>query len=38
MATYAAGLPFYAPELISTAIFSAIAYAAEIKLVATAKA
>ncbi|MDG1054744.1 MAG: hypothetical protein P8I47_00830 [Schleiferiaceae bacterium] len=37
-ATYAAGLPFYAPELISTALFSAIAYAAEIKLVATAKA
>jgi len=38
VATYAAGLPFYAPELISTALFSAIAYAAEIKLVATAKA
>ncbi|MDB9820652.1 hypothetical protein OAC32_01115 [bacterium] len=38
VATYVAGLPFYAPELISTALFSAIAYAAEIKLVATAKA
>ena len=38
VATYAAGLPFYAPELISTALFSAIAYAAEIKLGATAKA
>ena len=38
VATYAAGLPFYSPELISTALFSAIAYAAEIKLVATAKA
>jgi len=38
VATYSAGLPFYAPELISTALFSAIAYAAEIKLVATAKA
>lgn len=37
-ATYAAAIPFYAPELISTALFSAIAYAAEIKLVATAKA
>ena len=37
-ATYAAGLPFYAPELISTALFSAIAYAAEIKLVRIAKA
>jgi hypothetical protein len=38
VATYAAALPFYAPELISTALFSAIAYAAEIKLVATSKA
>lgn len=38
VATYAAGLPFYAPELISTALFSAIAYSAEIKLGATAKA
>ncbi len=37
-ATYAAAIPFYAPELISTALFSAIAYAAEIKLVDTAKA
>jgi len=37
-ATYAAAIPFYAPELISTALFSALAYAAEIKLVATAKA
>lgn len=32
MATYAAAVPFYAPELISTAMFSAMAYAAETKL------
>ena len=31
MATYAAAVPFYAPELISTALFSAMAYAAETK-------
>jgi len=31
MATYTAAIPFYAPELISTALFSAMAYAAEIK-------
>src|SRR6056300_1982627 len=31
MATYAAAIPFYAPELISTALFSALAYAAETK-------
>ena len=31
MATYAAAIPFYAPELISTALFSAMAYAAETK-------
>ncbi len=30
-ATYAAAVPFYAPELISTALFSAMAYAAETK-------
>ncbi len=32
IATYAAAVPFYAPELISTALFSAMAYAAETKL------
>jgi len=31
MATYAAAIPFYAPELISTALFSAMAYAADTK-------
>lgn len=31
MATYAAAIPFHAPELISTALFSAMAYAAETK-------
>ena len=31
MATYVAAIPFYAPELISTALFSAMAYAAETK-------
>jgi hypothetical protein len=31
MATYAAAIPFYAPELISTALFSTLAYAAETK-------
>ena len=31
IATYAAAVPFYAPELISTALFSAMAYAAETK-------
>jgi hypothetical protein len=37
IATYAAAVPFYAPELISTALFSAIAYAAETK-ISTVKA
>jgi len=31
IATYTAAIPFYAPELISTALFSALAYAAETK-------
>lgn len=31
MATYAAAIPFLAPELISTALFSTMAYAAETK-------
>ena len=31
MATYAAAIPFYAPELISTALFSAMAYAVDTK-------
>jgi len=31
MATYAVAIPFHAPEFISTALFSAMAYAAETK-------
>jgi hypothetical protein len=31
IATYTAAIPFYAPELISTALFSVLAYAAETK-------
>ena len=37
VATYAAGLPFYVQEFISTSLFRDIAYAAHIKLVASAK-